>query len=95
MSTENTVRTAVGLFVMILISSLIASVIGGVFAMVVALVSPEFVRSLFAALDDVVRYAFAVGMVGGVFMGAAVSCGACFLAVVIKIIRIRLENRQR
>ncbi len=44
--------------------------------------------------QGIVRYAFAVGMIWGVFIGAAVSGFACFLAVVIKILRIRLEYQK-
>jgi len=94
MDIENAVKTAFGFFVMILIGTLVAAVVGGVFGAVVALISPEFVRSLFG-IDAGVRYALAVGMIGGVFIGAAVSCGACFLSAIIKIFRIRLEHKQR
>jgi hypothetical protein len=54
------------------------------------------VTNLFSheAVKGVVRYAFAVGMIWGVFIGAAVSGFACFLAGVIKIFRIRFEYRK-
>lgn len=93
MDTENAVRTAVGFFVMILVGTLVSAVIGGAFGGIVALVSPEFVNSLFGT-ENVLRYACAVGMIWGVFIGAGVSCGVCFLAAVVKIFRIRLEHKK-
>lgn len=96
MSTENAIKTAMGFFLIILVGSLLAAGVGGVFGALVATVSPEFVSSLFShkAEAGIVRYAFAVGMIWGVFIGAAVSGFACFLAAVIKILRIRLEHRK-
>ena len=47
-----------------------------------------------AAETGIVRYACAIGMIWGVFIGAAVSGFACFLAAVIKILRIRFECRK-
>lgn len=64
----------------------------------VATVSPEFVCNLFrqkAESGIIVRYAFAVGMIWGVFVGAAASGFACFLAASIKIVRIRLELKKQ
>ena len=96
MNTENAVRTAVGFFVVILVGALLAALVGGAFGALVATVSPEFVASLFnqKAEAGIVRYAFAVGMIWGVFIGAAVSGFACFLAAIIKILRIRFEHKQ-
>lgn len=94
MNTENTVRTAVGFFVVMLAGALLSALLGGAFGGAVAAVSPEFVSSLFShkAEAGIVRYAFAVGMIWGVFIGAAVSGFACFLAALIKILRIRFEH---
>ena len=57
----------------IVAAALIASAVGGLFACAVAFVSPEFVRGLFVPPPDasLVRYAAAVGMIWGVFLGAA------------------------
>jgi hypothetical protein len=93
MSTENAIKTAVGFFVVVLAGALLSAVVGGTFGAAVAAVSPEFVSGLFDQAEaGVVRYAFAVGMIWGVFIGAAVSGFACFLAAVIKILRIRFDN---
>jgi len=96
MNTEDTIRTAIGFFVIILLGALLSALVGGGFGAGVAAISPEFVAGLFSHKTEagIVRYAFAVGMIWGVFIGAAVSGFACFLAVVIKILRIRLEYRK-
>lgn len=96
MNTENTTRGAVGFFAVILVGSLVAAVLGGGFGVLLATISPEFVSDLFGRQSEVgiVRYAFAVGMIWGLFIGAAVSGFACLLSVVIKILRIRLEYQK-
>jgi hypothetical protein len=93
MNTEDAVKTAIGFFVIILVGALLSSFIGGAFGALVAAISPEFVTGLFSHKDEagIVRYAFAVGMIWGVFIGAAVSGFACFLAAIVKILRIRFE----
>lgn len=60
-------------FVYIVAGALTSSAIGGLFACVVALISPEFVASLFShdAGGSLVRYAAGVGMIWGVFLGTA------------------------
>src|SRR5881409_2285346 len=59
-------------FLYVLGAALLSAVVGGVFASVVALVSPEFVKGLFSPPNDasLPRYAAAVGMIWGVFIGA-------------------------
>jgi hypothetical protein len=96
MNTENAIKGAIWFFVIIVVGSLLSALLGGVFGAVVATISPEFVKGLFGADagDAIVRYAFAVGMIWGVFIGAAVSGFACFLAAVLKILRIRLEFKK-
>ena len=93
MNTENAIRTAIGFFIIVLMGSLIAAVVGGLFGALVAVISPEFVDSLFGKATHLVRYAFAVGMIWGVFIGAGASCFACFLAAVVKIFRFRFERK--
>ena len=96
MNIGNTTRTAAGFFAIILVGSLLSALVGGGFGALVAAISPEFVAGLFShkAEQGIVRYAFAVGMIWGVFIGAAASGFACFLATVIKILSIRLEYRK-
>jgi putative Ca2+/H+ antiporter (TMEM165/GDT1 family) len=97
MNTENAIKTFIGFFVAILIGTLLAALVGGAFGALVATISPEFVTGLFnrPAEAGIVRYACAVGMVWGVFIGAAVSGFACFLAAVIKVLRFRFESRKQ
>ena len=61
--------------------------------MVVAMVSPDFVSGLFWMKDgvDVVRYAFSVGMIWGLFIGAAVGGFACGLSVLLGLIKLRIN----
>jgi len=96
MNTENAVKAAVGFFVIILVGALLSALVGGAFGALVATISPEFVTGLFSPKSEagIVRYASVVGMIWGVFIGAVVSGFACFLAAVIKILRIRFEYRK-
>jgi len=96
MNAENTTKTAVGFFFIILVGSIVAALTGGAFGSIVAVVSPEFVKGLFChnAEAGLVRYAFAVGMIWGLFIGAAVCGFACFLAAIIKIMRVRMEYQK-
>ena len=96
MNTESTTRTAVGFLAVVLVASLVAAALGGAFGALVATISPEFVSELFRpeAEQGLVRYAFVVGMIWGLFIGVAVSCFGCFLAAVIKILRIRFEYKK-
>ncbi len=97
MNTENAIKSAVGFFVIIVVGALASAVLGGAFAALIATISPEFISSLFGseAKESVVRYSFAVGMIWGLFIGAAASGFACGLATVIKIIRIRFDCKDR
>ncbi len=96
MNTENAIKGAIWFFIIIVVGALLSAVLGGAFGATVALISPEFVQGLFGreAGQSVVRYSFAVGMIWGIFIGAAVSGFACFLAAIIKILRIRFEFKK-
>ncbi len=95
-NTDNTVRIAIGFFVIILCGGLLSALIGGGFAALIAVVSPEFIYSLFNPGDKtpVVSYAFAVGMIWGLFIGAGASAFACSLAAILKILKVRFEFRR-
>jgi hypothetical protein len=77
-------------FVYIVCGALASSAIGGVFACVVALVSPEFVTSLFGreVTGSLVRYAAGVGMIWGVFLGTAAMGFSLLLVTLIHIARV-------
>ncbi len=70
--------------------ALVSSVIGGLFAAVVALISPDFVKGLFspAAGADLPRYAAAVGMIWGVFLGTAVMGFSLLLVTMVQVARL-------
>jgi len=91
------VKTAAGFFLLVLIGSLLASLLGGAFGALTAKISPEFVQSLFSLKPEhgsITRYAFTVGMIWGLFIGVGVSCFACLLTTVVKIIRLKIEHRK-
>lgn len=96
MSTENAIKGAIWFFVFIVVGSLLSALLGGAFGALVAAISPDFVRSVFSpeAGASITRYAFAVGMIWGLFIGASVSGFTCFLAAVIKILRFRFEFKK-
>lgn len=96
MNTDSAIKGAIWFFVIIMVGSLFSAVLGGAFGALVAAISPELVNSLFGADAGaaVIRYSFAVGMIWGLFIGVAVSGFACFLAAIIKILRIRFEFKR-
>jgi hypothetical protein len=61
-------------FLYIAAGALASSILGGFFACVVAIISPDFVKGLFSPSADanLPRYAAAVGMIWGLFLGTAV-----------------------
>jgi len=92
------IKTAIGFFAVILLGSLLSSVLGGLFAWLVATISPEFVTGTFSLSEEhaaVTRYAFTIGMIWGLFIGAAVSGFACLLSTLLKLIRLRIEHTNK
>jgi hypothetical protein len=77
-------------FLYILAAALGSAALGGGFAAIVAFVSPEFVGDFFpkanAAAGGVSRYAAAVGMVWGLFIGTGVMAFCLLLATIHRII---------
>lgn len=91
---ENVLKAAFRVFWWrILVSTLAASVIGGLFGVAIAVISPEFVEHLFPQAEDCLRYACAVGMILGVFIGLGASCVACALSVIVQVFRVRVEHK--
>jgi hypothetical protein len=77
-------------FIYIVCGALASSVVGGIFACVVALISPEFVGSLFGrdAGGSLVRYAAGVGMIWGIFLGTIAMAFSLLLVTLIHIARV-------
>lgn len=77
-------------FLYIVAGALVSSVIGGLFAALVACISPDFVKGLFspAAEANLPRYAAAVGMVWGIFLGTAVMAFSLLLVTVLQFARL-------
>jgi hypothetical protein len=71
-------------FLYILAAAMGSALLGGAFACLIALVSPEFVQGLFTPVSEagLVRYAAAVGMVWGLFLGSGVMAFCLFLTTV-------------
>jgi len=89
------IKTAIGFFLVVLLGSLLSSFLGGLFAWMITAISPEFIANLFSLSYDsgsLSRYAFSVGMIWGLFIGAAVSGFACVLSTLLKLIRLRIEH---
>ena len=82
----NEYMTFVKYFFCIVAGALASSVIGGLFALVVATISPEFVKGLFSTAADtnLPRYAAAVGMIWGIFLGTAVMAFSLLLVTVVQ-----------
>ncbi len=78
-------------FLAILCAGLASAFLGGGFGALVAMISPEFVRELFYVREgvSVTRYAFAMGMIWGLFIGAAVGGFSVFLSMLAKFLKIR------
>jgi len=77
-------------FLYIVGGALVSSILGGLFACAVALVSPEFVSTLFGhdAHGSLVRYAAGVGMIWGVFLGTAAMGFSLLLITLVQIARV-------
>lgn len=92
MYSENPIKTAAAFFMVILGGGLLSALLGGLFAALIALISPEFVSSLFSVSvhGRITRYALGVGMIWGLLIGAAAAGFSCMLAAVIKVLQIRL-----
>lgn len=90
------VKTAIQLFGVVLGGALISAILGGLFAMLVAVVSPDFVTDLFDVKEgaSASRYAFSVGMIWGLFIGAAVGGFACGLSVLLGLIKLRIDFKR-
>ncbi len=84
-------------FFLILAAALGSSILGALFAAVVALVSPEFVRTLFSQpmTGSVTQYAVGVGMVWGLFLGAAVMGFSLLIGSLGKLTRALEARRDR
>ena len=67
-------------FLYIVAAALLSAMLGGLFASAVAWISPEFVRGWFMppAGSNPVRFAAALGMIWGLFLGTGVM-GFCIL----------------
>jgi hypothetical protein len=77
-------------FCYIAAGALASSVLGGLFACVVSFISPDFVKGLFSptAGADLPRYAAAVGMIWGIFLGTAVMAFSLLLVTAVQVAKL-------
>ena len=82
--------TFIRYFIYIVFGALASSVIGGIFACVIAFISPDFVKGLFSpsAGADLPRYAAAVGMIWGVFLGTAAMGFSLLLVTAVQVAKL-------
>ncbi len=84
-------------FLSIVGAALGSSILGGLLGCIVAVVSPEFVKSLTAPPDtgSLVRYAAGLGMIWGLFLGTAVMGFSLLIAAVVRLTKALDANRSR
>jgi hypothetical protein len=82
--------TFIRYFIYIAVGALVSSLIGGLFACIVSIISPEFVKGPFSpsAGTSITRYAAAVGMIWGIFLGTAAMGLSLFLATTIQVAKL-------
>jgi hypothetical protein len=82
--------TFIRYFIYIAVGALVSSLIGGLFACIVSIISPEFVKGLFSPSvgTSITRYAAAVGMIWGIFLGTAAMGLSLFLATTIQVAKL-------
>jgi uncharacterized protein YqgC (DUF456 family) len=83
-------------FFYVLGAALLSALVGGAFAFLVAVISPDFVKELFATSTDessLPRYAAAVGMIWGVFIGAAVMGFCLGLVTLVQIAKVFTKKK--
>src|SRR2546426_2423211 len=82
-------------FLLVLAAALASAFLGGLFACAIAVVSPDFVRGLFApqASESIVRFAAAAGMIWGLFLGTGVM-GFTLLVAALHRLAKSLETRR-
>lgn len=82
-------------FLFILVAALASAVLGALFAVVVALLSPEFLSELLRPeTDSVIRYAAAVGMIWGLFIGAGAMAFSLGVAAIAHWFRPRKKSEE-
>ncbi len=82
-------------FLYVLGAALLSAAVGGIFAAVVAMISPEFVKGLFSPPQgaSLARYAAAVGMIWGIFIGAGVMGFCLGLVTLVQIAKVFTKKK--
>jgi hypothetical protein len=82
--------TFIRYFILIVAGALASSVLGGLFAWVVSMISPDFVKGLFSPPPNtsLARYAVAIGMIWGIFLGTAAMGFSLLLMTAIQVAKL-------
>jgi len=82
-------------FLYVLGAALLSAAVGGIFTAAVAMISPEFVKGLFSppAGTSLPRYAAAVGMIWGIFIGAGVMGFCLGLVTLVQIAKVFTKKK--
>lgn len=88
-------KVVIRYFLCVLGAAILASLVGGLFAALVAIISPEFVKSLFMPEEgaSLTRYAAAVGAIWGVFIGTGVMGFCLGLVTLVQIARVFMKKK--
>lgn len=83
-------------FLYIVAAAFASAALGGLFAALISVTSPEFVKGLFSPPPDapLARYAIAVGMIWGLFLGTAVMGFSLLLVTVVQIARLMRKRSE-
>ena len=88
--------TVLRYFLYVLVAALLSAAIGGLFAALVAFISPDFVKELFGRTTEITsptRYAAAMGMIWGLFIGTAVMGFCLGLVTLVQIAKVFQKQR--
>ena len=84
-------------FLYIVVAAFVSAALGGLFAALVSVISPEFVKGLFSPPSDspLARYAMAVGMIWGLFLGTAVMGFSLLLVTCMQIANLMRKRSEQ
>ena len=84
-------------FLYIVAAAFVSAALGGLFAALVSFTSPEFVKGLFSPPTDapLTRYAIAVGMIRGLFLGTGVMGFSLLLVTCVQIAHLMRKRSEQ
>jgi len=84
-------------FLYIVAAAFVSAALGGLFAALVSVTSPEFVKGLFSAPIEapLTRYAVAIGMIWGLFLGTGVMGFSLLLVTCVQIAHLMRKRSEQ